>query len=100
MFERKVKLTGLKQLEDLIDKDSIIQIFTTDKYNINRRVDLSDVNNHLKPEEIIKWFYFGGPEGLVRANIVVGDKDAFSKGNVVLERNLGGVILKRNTDRA
>jgi len=88
VFEKKYKPVGLEELEFLIDESSKINIYTTDKYGANNRVDLEGVNNHMKPEDILKWFHFCGPEGLIRANIIVGDESGLVKGNVVLERNI------------
>jgi len=42
----------------------------------------------MEPEEILKWFYFCGPEGLTRANVMVGDKNNVYKGNVILTRKV------------
>lgn len=86
MFEKKYKPVGLEELESLIDIDSKINIYTTNKYGDNSRVDLGELDNHMKPEDILKWFHFCGPEGLIRANIVVMGESGLVKGNVILER--------------
>ncbi|MFA5532569.1 MAG: hypothetical protein WDA13_03155 [Candidatus Shapirobacteria bacterium] len=87
MFEKKYKPVGLEELESLIDESSKINIYTTDKHGANNRVDLKEVDNHMEPKDILKWFHFCGPEGLIRANIIVGDGNGLVKGNVILERN-------------
>lgn len=90
MFEKKYKPVGLDELDSLIDDDSVVNIYTTDKYGINNRVDLSSFDgDKMDPKEILRWFYFSGPDGLVRANVVVCDQNDLYKGNVVLTRKLG-----------
>ena len=89
-MERRYQVNGLVELNSLIKPDSKIAIYTTDKYGVNGRTNLDDVGDHMEPKDVLKWFHFCGPEGLIRANIIVGDKNGVYKGNVVLERKIKG----------